>query len=91
MLRLDGIAKNVDAREVRFLELSVASKDGNNLLLEAMSLPEIVLRRDEFSPFQMQLPIRGTQGRIALFYQYRLAAPADQPNPTPAPEKQFTV
>ena len=91
VLRFDGIAKNIGRREVRSLELRLAGVAANDLLQEGMSLPDIVLYRDEFSPFHMQLPIRGTETRFDLLYQYPLALPVDQANPPSTTPLRFTA
>ena len=91
VLHLDGIARNADAKEVRFLELRLAGLDADNLLQYAETIPDIILHKREFSPFHLQLPIQRSEARIDLFYQYHLAAPADQSIPLSPPENQLTV
>lgn len=91
VLHFDGIAKNIGGREVRSLALRVTSVDANNLLLEAAALPTIILHTDEFSPVHLQLPIRGTEARFDLSYEYPLAPPVDLPTPRAATTEQFTA
>ncbi len=91
VLLFDGIAKNIGPREVRFLELRVSSVGTNDLLQDAASLPEIILYRDVFSPFHLQLPITGTEARIDLLYHYALAAPVYESISPILPEKQSTA
>ncbi|MFI5338799.1 MAG: hypothetical protein ACHQ7N_03045 [Candidatus Methylomirabilales bacterium] len=89
VLHFDGIAKNI-GREVRFLGVRVTSVDANDLVLEATALPAIILHTDEFSPVHLQLPIRGTEARFDLFYEYP-PTPVDRPDPLAATMERFTA
>jgi hypothetical protein len=89
-LHFDGIAKNIGGREVRFLGVRLAGVDANDLLLEAAALPAIILHTDEFSPVHLQLPIRGTEARFDLSYEYP-PAPVDRPDPLDTTMERFTA
>ena len=55
ILRLDGVARNIGGREVRFMELEVDSVDAKeeNIPQAATALPDIMLYTNQTSPFHL--------------------------------------
>ena len=74
LLQVDGVARNIGGRDVRFLNLEVESVNvrESRLLSAAAPLQALVLPINQLSPFQLQLPTRGDEARYDLFYQYRV-------------------
>ncbi len=73
LLRLDGVAHNPYFSELRFLELELVGVDdmGRVVSHAKATIPEIILRTMQFSPFRLDLRTLGREVRFDLFYSYR--------------------
>jgi hypothetical protein len=75
-LRVEGVVMNRWADEVRFVELELIGVDAQDRDVAATrgEVPDILLRTRQSSGFRLDLPVRGTETRYDLFYQYRYNA-----------------
>jgi hypothetical protein len=75
-LRVDGVAVNRWAGEVRFLELELigVNAQGRTVTATRGETADILLHTKQSSPFRLDLRIAGTEARHDLFYQYRYNA-----------------
>jgi hypothetical protein len=74
ILRMEGVAQSPWAQQaIRFLEFELAGADDRDRYISSGSttLPDILLRTNETSPFRLDLATVGSEVRFDLFYQYR--------------------
>jgi hypothetical protein len=72
-LRVEGVAVNRWAVEVRFVELELVGVDAEGRTVAATrgEAADILLHTKQASPFRLDLRVTGTEARHDLFYQYR--------------------
>jgi hypothetical protein len=73
-LRVEGVAQNPwFSQEVRFLELELVGVDGRERTVSHAkgAAQDILIRTNQFSPFQMELRPAGREVRFDLYYEYR--------------------
>ena len=74
ILLVEGVVQQAGSmQDVRFLELDLAGADARDRYVSSATaaLPEILLRTNAISPFQLDLRTTGVEVRFDLFYQYR--------------------
>jgi len=74
ILRVEGVVQQAGSmQDVRFLELELAGADARDRYVSSATaaLPEILLRTNAISAFQLDLRTTGAEVRFDLFYQYR--------------------
>lgn len=73
-LRVEGVAQNPwSSQEVRFLEVEVVGVDNQERTVSYAkgAAQDILIRTNQFSPFQMELRPAGSEVRFDLYYEYR--------------------
>jgi hypothetical protein len=74
VLRVEGVAQNPwSSQEVRFLETELVGVDsqGRTVSYAKGAAQDILIRTNQFSPFQMTLRPAGSELRFDLYYEYR--------------------
>ncbi|MEK7206013.1 MAG: hypothetical protein AAB254_10960 [candidate division NC10 bacterium] len=74
ILRGEGVAQNPwSSQEVRFLEVEVVGVDNRERTVSHAkgAAQDILIRTNQFSPFQMELRPAGSEVRFDLYYEYR--------------------
>ena len=74
ILRVEGVAQNPwSSQEVRFLEAELVGVDSRERTVSHAkgAAQDILIRTNQFSPFQMELRAAGSEVRFDLYYEYR--------------------
>lgn len=73
-LRVEGVAQNPwSSQEVRFLEVEIVGVNNQERTVSHAkgAAQDILIRTNQFSPFQMELRPAGSEVRFDLYYEYR--------------------
>jgi len=74
ILRVEGVAQNPwSSQEVRFLETELVGVNSQERTVSYAkgAAQDILIRTNQFSPFQMELRLAGGEVRFDLYYEYR--------------------